>query len=128
MTFRQYLARVVNDRRVRIGQERMREHRALLQAVSEKYRVQPRFIVALWGIETDFGRVTGNFPVIELLATLAYDGRRSAFFRRELLFALLIIDEGHIGFNSMTGSWGWRHGPEPVHAIKLPEPCCRLQW
>ena len=89
---------------------RLARHRPLLDDVAARYGVQPRFIVALWGIETDFGRNTGGFSVIEALATLAYDGRRSAFFRGELLNALKIIDDGHISAHDMTGSWAGRWG------------------
>jgi membrane-bound lytic murein transglycosylase B len=67
-------------------------------------------IVALWGIETDYGESTGNYPVLASLATLAYDGRRSAMFRRELLDALIIIDEGHISAKAMLGSWAGAMG------------------
>lgn len=110
LTFAQYLKRVVNDRRVRIGKQRLVEHRVLLDAISRKYKVQPRFIVALWGIETDFGRITGGFPVIASLATLAHDGRRSKFFRKELMLALGIIDQGHISAKNMIGSWAGAMG------------------
>ncbi len=82
LTFRDYLARVVNDARVEKGRRLLGEHRTLIDQASRKYGVQPRFIIALWGIESDFGRLTGGFPVISALATLAYDGRRSAFFRQ----------------------------------------------
>src|SRR5690606_41303639 len=78
--------------------------------VGEKYGVQPRFIVALWGIETDFGRITGGFQVVPALATLAHDGRRSAFFRKELLDALHILDEGHVSAAAMEGSWAGAMG------------------
>lgn len=110
LTFRQYMERMVPDARVEKGRQKFHEHRALLDAVGAKYGVQPRFIVAFWGIETDFGRVTGGFPVIEALATLAYDGRRSAYFRKELLFALEIVDAGHIPAKGMVGSWAGAMG------------------
>jgi membrane-bound lytic murein transglycosylase B len=110
LTFKQYMERVVPQARIEKGRQKLREHRELLDAIGRKYGVQPRFIVAFWGIETDFGRVTGGFPVIEALATLAYDGRRSAFFRKELFFALEIIDAGHIGPRNMVGSWAGAMG------------------
>ena len=72
--------------------------------------VPSRFIVALWGIETDFGRITGGFKVIRALATLAFDDRRAAYFRRELLAALRILDEGHIAPKDMLGSWAGAMG------------------
>ncbi len=110
LTFDQYMARVVSPRRVRKGRAKFAENRALLQEVGQKYKVQPRFIVALWGIETDFGRISGGFPVIPALATLAYDGRRSSYFRKELIAALTILDEGHIAPDKMIGSWAGAMG------------------
>ena len=106
----QYLARVVSKARVKKGRARLARHRELLREVSAKYRVQPRFLVALWGIETDFGRHLGGFPVIPALASLAYDGRRSAYFRKELFNALTIVDQGHIAARAMMGSWAGAMG------------------
>ena len=110
LTAAQYLERVVPRSRIEAARTRLARHRPLLDDVAARYGVQPRFIVALWGIETDFGRNTGGFSVIEALATLAYDGRRSAFFRGELLNALKIIDDGHISAHDMTGSWAGAMG------------------
>ena len=110
ITFADYITRVVNNGRIESGRARMQEHREILNRVAHAYNVQPRFIVALWGIETDFGRLTGNFQVIHALATLAYDGRRSAFFRDELLKALTIIARGHITAQEMRGSWAGAMG------------------
>ena len=110
LTAAQYLERVVPRSRIEAARTRLARHRPLLDEVAARYGVQPRFIVALWGIETDFGRNTGGFSVIEALATLAYDGRRSAFFRGELLNALKIIDDGHISAHDMTGSWAGAMG------------------
>ncbi len=110
LTFKQYLSRVVSENRIRKGRSRIKIHERLLTKISNIYKVQPRFIVALWGIETDFGRITGGFPVIASLATLAHDGRRSSFFRRELMFALEIIDKGHITNELMVGSWAGAMG------------------
>lgn len=110
LTFEQYVNRVVPGSRVQKGKEKYREHRKLLQKVGKEYGVQPRFIVALWGIETDFGRVSGGFPVIGSLVTLAYDGRRSKYFRKELMNALRILEEGHILPENMMGSWAGAMG------------------
>ena len=93
LTFAQYLERVVSVSRQQRARARYDTHRELLTEIGDKYGVQPRFIVALWGIETDFGRVLGGFDVIPALVSLSYDGRRSAFFRKELIAALKIIDE-----------------------------------
>ena len=110
LTLDQYLTRVVSKARVEKGRARLAEHRGLLRKVSAKYNVQPRFIVALWGIETDFGRHLGGFPVIQALASLAFDGRRSAYFRKELFNALTIVDQGHIAAKAMMGSWAGAMG------------------
>ena len=110
LTFREYMSRVVPEKRVRKGRALLDQHRALLDVVASKHRVQARFIVALWGIESDFGRLTGGFKVIPALATLAFDGRRSAFFRAQLFHALKILDQGHIGVDRMTGSWAGAMG------------------
>jgi len=110
LTFEEYLTRVVPRSRVEKGRKKLRENRELLQAVAKRYGVQPRFLVALWGIETDFGRLTGGFSVVQALVTLAFDGRRSAYFRKELLAALQILDEGHIAPDAMTGSWAGAMG------------------
>ena len=110
VTFADYQTRIVNATRIRIGRERLAKHRALLDEIGDQFGVQPRFIVALWGIETNFGRFTGGFPVIDALATLAYDGRRSKYFRGELLKALQIIEEGHIAPAEMKGSWAGAMG------------------
>ncbi|MBU0723492.1 MAG: lytic murein transglycosylase [Alphaproteobacteria bacterium] len=110
LTFQQYIDRVVPQSRIDKGRAMLAEHGPVLERISQQYRVPPRIIVALWGIETDFGRVTGNFSVIASLATLAHDGRRSAFFRKELMDALTIIDEGHITAKAMIGSWAGAMG------------------
>ena len=110
LTFRQYMDRVASSVRVKKGRKKLEENRSLLNQAGTKYGVQPRFIVAFWGVETDFGRITGGFPVISALATLAYDGRRSKYFRGELFHALRILDAGHITVDKMVGSWAGAMG------------------
>ena len=110
LTYAEYLSRVLPPARVNRGKRLLRKHRALLADIGEAYGVQPRFIVALWGIESDFGRVTGGFPVLDSLATLAFDGRRGEFFRGQLIEALRIVDDGHIQADQMLGSWAGAMG------------------
>lgn len=86
------------------------EHQALLQQVSQRYGVQPRFIVALWGVESNFGRITGNYPVMSALTTLAYEGRRETFFKKQVFAALQILEEGHIDTAQFSGSWAGAMG------------------
>jgi membrane-bound lytic murein transglycosylase B len=110
LTFQNYINLVVTPTRREEGRQQLVENRALLDSISRKYGVAPRFIVALWGIESNFGQRMGNFSEIDALATLAYDGRRSAFFRKELLNALTIIQRMHIDPQKMTGSWAGAMG------------------
>jgi len=105
MTFLRYKKHIVSTSRIERGRRMMTRYRDLLQEVGQYYGVQPRFIVALWGIETNYGSNTGGFNTIEALATLAYDGRRSRYFRKELLNALQILQEGHSRPSTMKGSW-----------------------
>lgn len=109
-TFWTYVDRAVNAQRVEQGREMLRRHGALLAEIEREYGVQPRFLVAFWGLETNYGANFGGFPVIDALATLAFDPRRSAFFRSELLDALAIVDAGHIAPERMVGSWAGAMG------------------
>lgn len=124
LTLDEYLNRVVTESRVAKGQEKLAENRTLLAKVFQRYGVQPRYLVALWGIETDFGRQSDHFSVVGALATLAYDGRRGDFFRKELFYALRILDNGHISAHKMTGSWAGAMGhlqfmPSTFHNFAL---------
>ncbi len=110
VTYREYKQRVLSSERIKRGRELLRQHRSLLDRVAADYGVQPRFIVALWGIESSYGSYDGDFPVIGALATLAFEGRRAKFFRRELLNALKIVDKGDIDVEEMTGSWAGAMG------------------
>jgi membrane-bound lytic murein transglycosylase B len=110
LPLREYLARAVSARRIERGRERLAEHQAVLGEIGGRYRVPPAIIVALWGLETDYGQVTGDFPLIAALATLAHDGRRGAFFREELFAALRMIDLGHGTASGLRGSWAGATG------------------
>ena len=110
LTLDQYLKRVVTPTRIKKANQKYNENKKLLTQISKHYGVQPRFIVALWGIETDFGRLTGGFSVISALTTLVYDGRRYDYFKKELINALKIVNGGHITINKMTGSWAGAMG------------------
>jgi membrane-bound lytic murein transglycosylase B len=109
-TTSRYLERMVSQDRVRKGALQMREKRALFERISEVYGVQPQYLAALWGVESDFGRDKGRFPIIGALATQAWDGRRQDFFRRELLAALTILDEEQMKSADLRGSWAGASG------------------
>ena len=110
LTFEEYLGKVVSPTRKRVAAEKLREHDRLLTEIAAKYGVQKRFLVTFWGVETSFGRYLGSFNVPQALVTLAYDGRRSAYFRKELFNALTILEEGHITAATMKGSWAGAMG------------------
>jgi membrane-bound lytic murein transglycosylase B len=109
-TFWQYLELTVTDRRIKRGGELLRQHRELMDLVTEKYGVPGRFLVAFWGMETNFGDRTGDIPIIESLATLSFDLRRRDFFTNQLIYALRILDEGHVPLAQMKGSWAGAMG------------------
>jgi membrane-bound lytic murein transglycosylase B len=110
MTFDEYLGKIASSTRARIAAKMLVEHDEILTKVSKKYGVQKRYIVTFWGVETNFGQYLGSFNVPHALATLAFDGRRGAYFRKELLNALKILEEGHIAPDKMKGSWAGAMG------------------
>jgi len=110
ITFAQYKKNIVNEVRIKEGRRKLAENAHLLDRVSAQYGVPPQYIVALWGIETNYGRMTGGFDVLSALATLAYEGRRAAFFEKELVNALAIVRNGDITAEAMTGSWAGAMG------------------
>jgi membrane-bound lytic murein transglycosylase B len=106
----EYIRRRVTPAAVRAGRQRAEPHRTLLARVADHYGVQARFLVAIWGMESNYGRFSGVRPTVQALATLAWEGRRGAFFRGELLDALTILDRGFIDLDSMRGSWAGAMG------------------
>ena len=110
LTIDQYISRRLTRSFVRTANEKSREHRQALSGVAKKYGVSSRLIVAVWGMESNFGRFTGTRPTVQALATLAWEGRRRAFFTTELINALQILDKGYIELAQMKGSWAGAMG------------------
>ena len=110
MTYAQYKTKILTQDRIEKGRTHYLNYKPMLDKIGKQYGVQPQYIVALWGIETNYGGYTGNFSIPKALATLAHDGRRSTFFRKELHNALQIIDQGHIKASDMKGSWAGAMG------------------
>lgn len=110
LSFATYRDRVITPANVQRGQKLRDEHQALLRQVSQRYGLQPRFVLAIWGIETRYGAVKADVPLIHSLATLAFDRRRSSYFRNELFSALTMLDRGYIDFPTMKGSWAGAMG------------------
>ncbi|MDZ3838029.1 MAG: lytic murein transglycosylase [Rhodospirillales bacterium] len=103
-TFWQYLDRRITPQRIERARRLLTEHRGLLEATQRRFGVQPRFVVAFWALESNFGDFTGSHSAVSALATLAFDDRRSGFFREQLLALLQSIDDGDIPA-AATGSW-----------------------
>ncbi len=109
-TFADYLNRRVNDDRVSKGRELLKEHQKLLARVTRETGVPAPYLVAFWGLETNYGSYFGKMSVPSALATLACDDRRSTLFTTQLIAALRIIDEGAIPVDQMEGSWAGAMG------------------
>ena len=106
----EYLDSAVSSWRVARGKALLAEHAKTLQAIEDRYQVEPSVLVAVWGMESSFGRQIGNKNVIRSLATLAYEGRRNEFWRSQLIAALHILQEGDTSLNGMLGSWAGAMG------------------
>jgi membrane-bound lytic murein transglycosylase B len=108
--FGRYLSTRLTPLMINRGREAARTHASLLGRIEAEFGVQRRFLLAIWGIETNFGRNTGSTPIFRALATLAWEPRRAAFFRGELFNALEMVHRGHIDARTMTGSWAGAMG------------------
>lgn len=105
-----YLDSAVSPTRVRNGRDALRENRRVLAQIEARYDVEAEVVTAIWGLESAFGSYTGNTPIIEALATLAFDGRRGRFFEAQLIAALQIIQSGDVAPGNMLGSWAGAMG------------------
>lgn len=110
LTFDRYVKRRLTNAFVATGRKMAREHAALLKKVTEKYGVGGGTLVAIWGMESNYGRFSGTWPTIQALATLAYDPHRPAMFRNELFTALEIIDRQDVPVEELKGSWAGAMG------------------
>lgn len=120
-TYADYLDSRVNNWKRTNGIKHMKKHRDLLQEIGREYGVQPRFIVAVWGMETNFGSVPIKEPVFSTLATLAYDKRRADFYRAQFFAALTILESGFPPYEKMKSSWAGAMGQSQF----LPESYLR---
>ena len=109
-TLEDYLSIAVSDERVEKGRAALARHRPALQAIESRYGVPPQVLTAFWGLESYYGERQGLIPVISATSTLAFEGRRGAYFERELIAALRIVQNGDIPANRMTGSWAGAMG------------------
>jgi len=109
MTLWRYFEWTITEKRIARGRELLKTHASLLRKVERKYGVQPRFLVAFWGLETNFGANFGTFPLVGAVATLAHDARRASFFRAQLLAAMEIIQRGDVAHDAKA-SWAGAMG------------------
>jgi lytic murein transglycosylase len=105
-----YLAVLVDEERVAQGQAMLSTHADVLQRVHARFGVDPATVVAVWGVESNYGQGFGRFPIVQALATLSCEGRRQAFFRSELYAALRIVQAGHFPAEQFVGSWAGAFG------------------
>ena len=105
-----YLAIAASDERVAKGRAAYARHRATLDAIERRYGVEGHVVAAVWGLESFFGERRGDIPVISAVASLAYEGRRGAFFEKQLVAALKILENGDVTAERMTGSWAGAMG------------------
>jgi membrane-bound lytic murein transglycosylase B len=109
-TFQDYLSRRVNEQRIKQGREVLARHRSLLNDLMRQYGVPPQYLVAFWGMETNYGAYRGDMPVLDALATLACDERRGEFFASELFDALRLVQDKNLKPAEMPGSWAGAMG------------------
>lgn len=110
MTFENYLNKIVNQTRKDKAAQKAQDYHNILSQVENEYGVDRQFVVALWGIETNFGQNMGGYHVPQALATLAYDGRRASYFRNELIKSLKILQQGNVTHDNFLGSWAGAMG------------------
>jgi lytic murein transglycosylase len=117
-----YLAGLVDDERVEQGRALLTRHAAVLAQVQQRYSVDPATVVAVWGVESNFGQTFGKYPLVQALGTLSCMGRRQAYFRGELFATLRILQAGHIAPERLVGSWAGAFG----HTQFMPSTFERL--
>lgn len=105
-----YLSGLVDDERVQLGQQKLAEHRDVLNRVSAAYGVPPETVVAVWGVESNFGNISGSYPLLQSLGTLSCEGRRQSYFRGEFFAAMRILQRGDLSESQLKGSWAGAFG------------------
>lgn len=110
LTYAKYVGGTVSADRIAKGQQRMAQHRTLLDALQAEYGVPPQYLMAFWGIETNYGGYMGDFRVVRSVSTLACMTKRTAFFSNETVQALRILNMNHMTSDQMRGSWAGAMG------------------
>lgn len=110
LTFLQYRSTRADPARIRLGRQEYHRNQSILEKIGNEYGVNPCFIVSLWGMETSYGHFMGNFPVIQSLATLAYTSARGAYFKKQLMIALRMLNDGQVSLSDFKGEWAGASG------------------
>ena len=116
-TFTGYFSKRVTNWRVNKGREKLATHREFLSKLTQQYGVPAHYLIAFWGLETNFGGIKGKIPTIPALTTLACDQRRSAYFSGELIQALLLLERENLDYKDMIGSWAGAMYANSLHEI-----------
>jgi len=135
ITLNRYFQTRITPRVIRLGRQHAASEEALLRQIQTTYGVPSPIVLAIWGLESHYGEFTGATPVFQALATLAWQPRRSAFFRGELFKALTIVSGGYIDAKTMTGSWAGAMGQPQFmpssyldHAVDFDKDGLRDIW
>lgn len=110
LSYYQYLNTRASNDRIVMGQRKYQQYRGILESIQHTYGVDPCVIVALWGMETSYGNFMGDFPTVQALATLAYQSNRPQVFRKELLYALHMLNDGDVSVAQFKGEWAGASG------------------
>ncbi len=117
-----YLSGLVDDERVALGKQKLLQHREILNRAAQVYGVPPETIVAVWGVESNFGDISGKYPLLQALGTLSCEGRRQGYFRNEFFAAMRILQQGDVREEQLRGSWAGAFG----HTQFMPSTYERL--
>lgn len=117
-----YLSGLVDDERVQAGKQKLAQHRAVLNRVEQAYGVPAETVVAVWGVESNYGDISGKYPLLQALGTLSCEGRRQSYFRGEFFAAMRILQRGDLNQNQLYGSWAGAFG----HTQFMPSTYERL--
>lgn len=110
LSFEKFYARRVSNAMINKGRKLIKQHASTLGRIEKRYGIPAEVIISIWGLETGYGRDSGNFSIIRSLATLAYDCRRSDFFRKELVAVLKIVQRGDMTPRQLVGGWAGEIG------------------
>lgn len=105
-----YLSGLVDDERIALGRSQLNQHQQVLSQIQNRYGVPPEVVVAVWGVESNFGNIVGKYPLLQSLGTLSCEGRRQSYFRGEFFAAIRILQSGDLTENQLIGSWAGAFG------------------